>query len=183
MKAVKQMDPVPPAAGEEPEDTGVSRRVRRGPERTVQGSHGPLVVASMVKGGHWCPQVPLIIKDGGTGVPGYHGSLEVGDRCPRGGMVPFSIPSFCPLSHVPSVGSESCGFYSLGSGSGPGVRTASRAVGELNKHTAIMGEGSTLLCPFLVAVPPQVDDDLINVLGETAPENSRGVSAVMWRPM
>lgn len=97
--------------------------------------------------------------------------------------MPSSIPSFCPLSRVPSVTGESCGFYSAGSGSGPGVRTGvSQGAGDRNTHTAVTGERGGLLYRFLLILPPQRNDNLIKVLGERALEASRGLSAVTGRP-
>lgn len=60
---------------------------------------------------------------------------------------------------------------------------ASRAVGELNK--GIGGKMSVSFVKLFSSFLPQMKDDLIKVLGETALEweISQGLSAILWRPM
>ena len=88
----------------------------------------------IIKGEDWCPRASLIIKVG-TGVPGIT-DHPGGDWCPQASLIikgedwcPWASliirggdlvsPGkdsvifhlfLCPLSHVPSIASESCGF-------------------------------------------------------------------------
>lgn len=66
----------------------------------------------------------MIVKGGALlspGTTGRHRGHFCSQRRDGVGIVLSAIPFFCPVNHMPSVTSESCGFYSLGTRSGPGV--------------------------------------------------------------